>query len=61
MHLGKIQPTARSRFNQVRVALLGFAYFGSSVFGGIEARKLGCERAYARSQPNFRYFSRYLR
>jgi hypothetical protein len=33
-------------------------YFGSSVFDGIEARKKGCERAYARSQSFFRYFSR---
>ncbi len=31
---------------------------GSPVINWIEARKLGSERAYARSLPNFRYFSR---
>ena len=30
----------------------------SRALNGMEARKLGCEHAYARSHPNFRYFSR---
>jgi len=34
---------------------------GSSVFSGREDRNFGCERAYARSQPKFRYFSRHKR